>query len=166
MDVSQALKNPGQPYPFDATIDVPATIVLDDPVSFDGVRLVGDVVGAADAASVRGRLTATAVTRCARCLEPVKVPLDVAVDEIYARDASPGDDRYPFSGYRLDLTPMVQEALLLDLPLRVVCGEDCKGLCPICGINRNAARCTCQGNSDAMNPYSALSDELEDDEEV
>lgn len=44
MDVSQALKNPGQYYPFDTTVEIPPTVVLDDPVSFEDVRLWGELI--------------------------------------------------------------------------------------------------------------------------
>ena len=59
-----------------------------------------------------------------------------------------------------------KEALLLELPLRLVCSENCKGICPSCGVNRNIAPCTCQEGGERQNPFSALSELLTEDEEV
>lgn len=49
-----------------------------------------------------------------------------------------------FNGKTIDLDPIVREQVLLALPMNVVCGEDCKGLCPMCGQNRNEAQCVCE----------------------
>ncbi|QSQ24915.1 DUF177 domain-containing protein [Pyxidicoccus parkwayensis] len=53
-------------------------------------------------------------------------------------------DEEVFDGKTIDLDPIVREQLLLALPMNVVCREDCKGLCPQCGINRNEATCSCE----------------------
>ncbi|NMO13328.1 DUF177 domain-containing protein [Pyxidicoccus fallax] len=52
-------------------------------------------------------------------------------------------DEEVFDGKTIDLDPIVREQLLLALPMSAVCREDCKGLCPQCGINRNEAKCNC-----------------------
>ena len=56
--------------------------------------------------------------------------------------------------------------LVLELPMRFVCSEDCKGICYVCGANRNIAPCTCQEGGERQNPFSALSELLTEDEEV
>ncbi len=53
-------------------------------------------------------------------------------------------DEEVFDGKVIDLDPIVREQLLLALPMGAVCRDDCKGLCPQCGINRNEATCTCE----------------------
>ena len=57
----------------------------------------------------------------------------------------------------VDLAPLVHDAILLDLPLAPLCREDCRGLCPHCGIDRNDASCDCQV---PINPRWATLDEL------
>lgn len=97
---------------------------------------------------VRGRATAN----CGRCLEPF--PLDVAHEfslvltpatpltgEI---ELAPGDLTQSFyEGTEIDLTPLAYEQIMLALPTRPLCGEECRGLCPQCGINRNSGQCSC-----------------------
>ena len=168
MDISQALKNPGQYYPFKAELELPEVEVLDDPVRFEGVSLEGTYVGGEDTVRLEGTVRAVAHTRCSDCLEPAQVALEGDFDVTFARNPDPEDpDLYPIEGYRIDIAPMAQEALLLEMPMRVLCREDCKGLCPICGQNRNIAPCTCQeGGVRQNNPFSALSVLLTEDEEV
>jgi uncharacterized protein len=97
---------------------------------------------------VRGRGQGT----CGRCLETF--PLDVAQEfslvltpatpltgEI---ELAPGDLTQSFyEGTEIDLTPLMYEQIMLALPTRPLCGEECRGLCPQCGINRNTGQCSC-----------------------
>lgn len=91
---------------------------------------------------------------CARCLEPVEEPVSNAFDLIFRPagvDASGGEHAisedeteigyYERSG--LPLEDAVREQVLLALPGRVLCREDCKGLCPHCGTDRNRNACSC-----------------------
>jgi uncharacterized protein len=97
---------------------------------------------------VRGRARAT----CGRCVE--SFPLDVAQEfnlvltpatpltgEI---ELAPGDLTQSFyEGTEIDLTPLMYEQIMLALPTRPLCGEECRGLCPQCGTNRNTGQCAC-----------------------
>jgi uncharacterized protein len=97
---------------------------------------------------VRGRAIAT----CGRCLEGF--PLEVAQEfslvltpatpltgEI---ELTPGDLTQSFyEGTEIDLTPLMCEQILLALPTRPLCGEECRGLCSQCGSNRNTSQCAC-----------------------
>ena len=89
---------------------------------------------------------------CGRCLE--SYPLDVTQEfslvltpatpltgEI---ELAPGDLTQSFyEGNEIDLTPLMFEQILIALPTRPLCGEECRGLCPQCGINRNSGQCAC-----------------------
>jgi len=166
LNVAPALKNPGQLYPFSTEVFVEPTEVFGDAVCFAPARLEGSALGAGETVKLHGSLAAEAVRHCARCLCEVRVPIRVDVDETFAREADPDEpDRYPFEGSELDLTDCVHDNLVLELPIRVVCSEDCKGLCPVCGINRNLDSCTCLEGGVA-NPFSALKAMVENDEEV
>jgi uncharacterized protein len=91
---------------------------------------------------------------CARCVEPVRTPLAGSFDLIFrpqAADADPGErsitlDETEIGYYEesgLSLEDVVREQVLLSLPSRTLCKEDCKGLCPRCGQNLNLATCNC-----------------------
>ena len=64
------------------------------------------------------------------------------VDERYQREVT-DEDAYPIEGGQLDLAPMTRQLVLLELDDERLCRDDCAGLCPICGIDRNAETCDC-----------------------
>lgn len=100
-----------------------------------------------------GTVAATLSTQCHRCLDPVGQ--DVTGDfELMVRRgehaAEVGDDvvTLPLHQYEVDLDPYVHEAVVLSTPMRVVCREDCRGLCPSCGVNLNRETCACGPSAD------------------
>jgi uncharacterized protein len=103
---------------------------------------------------LRGRLATTIELTCARCLEPVAQdvkrefellyrPLgaDAGRDELSVTDAEAEIGYYQGEGVLLE--DVLREQILLALPLKVTCREDCKGLCPHCGKNLNQEQCSC-----------------------
>jgi len=95
---------------------------------------------------------------CRRCSNPVLGLSSVPVSERFVDERGPGDDdAYLVEKDMVDLAPLVHDAILLDLPLAPLCREDCRGLCPHCGIDRNDASCDCQVPID---PRWATLDEL------
>lgn len=95
-----------------------------------------------DGVMVTGHLRAPWEGVCRRCLTPVGGTLDVDVRELF-QERPTSDEVYPFDGEHLDLEPMVREALTLELPLAPLCRDECAGLCPVCGSNRNEVACDC-----------------------
>lgn len=90
-----------------------------------------------------GAVEATWEGPCRRCLEPGRGRLRAHVRELFTEGAGPDADAYAFHADVVDLTELVHDAVLLELPVAPLCREDCAGLCPTCGANRNAGRCGC-----------------------
>lgn len=123
-------------------------ITVDEPVRL-GLRITRD----ASTIVVSGRVDVVARRNCDRCL--VAFPEDVSIDirEVYqlADRPMPGadpddDDEVHFVDRRvtrLDLAPVIRQRVLLDLPMKALCREDCRGLCPVCGANLNEGTCGC-----------------------
>jgi uncharacterized protein len=129
-------------------------------VAHEDFQLVAPVVLTAevrkDARKVRlvGRIGTTLECECSRCLEPFRVPVDAGVDLMFlpaeqntgAPEQEVAEDDLGVSYYRddvIDLGEVMREQFYLALPMKPLCREDCQGLCPICGINRNREQCTC-----------------------
>lgn len=104
---------------------------------------------------LKGKVTASAEIDCDRCLNVVAVPVEVDFDVKYvtARDYEAGDAAAlqeedlglsVFDGETIDVDELVREQVLLALPARALCKEECKGLCPVCGADRNANPCACE----------------------
>jgi len=103
---------------------------------------------------LRGRLSAGLELQCARCLEPVKQDVDREFELLYRPlGADAGRDELSvtaaeaeigyYQGDGVLLEDVLREQVLLALPLKVTCREDCKGLCPHCGKNLNEEQCSC-----------------------
>jgi len=90
-----------------------------------------------------GMVTAPWVGTCRRCTMPVSGELRVAVHERFADGPVSEDELYPITDHTIDLGPLVRDAIVLDLPMAPLCRDDCQGLCPQCGIDRNEGDCQC-----------------------
>ena len=167
VDVSRAVKDPGQSYPFEASAQIEDMVFLDDPVSFADVRLTGVMVGSGTGVRVTAHASCRVTSRCAKCLTPVEKEIEADIDAMFVREPDPADpDQFLLDGYRFESDDLAREALIPALPMRFLCREDCRGLCPICGANRNTAPCTCQEGGERQSPFTALSHLLTEDEEV
>jgi uncharacterized protein len=101
-----------------------------------------------------GRAATTLELTCGRCLEPFRLPLDAAFDLRYVPHAqnvgdgerSVEEDDLGTAYYRddvIDLGELLREQFYLALPMKPLCNEECRGLCPQCGTNLNRATCDC-----------------------
>ncbi len=95
---------------------------------------------------VQGRLATRAVLECNRCLKKFDYAVDVR-DYIFTAQVK-GDQT-------VDLTDSIREDIILSLPMKRLCSPDCKGLCPVCGQDRNVSTCDCK-KSDVPGPFSQL----------
>jgi len=84
---------------------------------------------------VTGKLSTPATLRCSRCLQVFEKPLKV--DQFVFHQELNGEDF-------VDLTPNMREDIILELPQRALCREDCRGLCPHCGKDLNKGACRCK----------------------
>lgn len=99
---------------------------------------------------LRGRLRTRLALECRRCLDPVEREiadeLDLLFEPLVGEEAEElGGEVYalPPRGSELDLAPVLREQLLLRVPEHVVCRDECRGLCPRCGADRNRTHCDC-----------------------
>ena len=136
-----------------------------DPEAFtndrDGFQVIGPVSLAfdifKDKAQFRlvGAVQATLDLPCSRCLEPFSLPVDAAFDLRYqphALNTGEGereieDDDLTTAFYEdetIDLGQLMREQFHLALPMKPLCGEDCLGLCAVCGANLNQGACGCK----------------------
>jgi uncharacterized protein len=107
---------------------------------------------------VKGRIRTEIETECDRCLGHASFPIDASFDLFYRplASATPEEELaidegeaemgfYELPG--LELEDIIREQVLLQLPMQRVCSPACKGICPICGANRNETVCVCQAPS-------------------
>ena len=107
-----------------------------------------------DTVAIEGAISLEASLPCSRCLEEYALPLSLkmaikltpkselpqaAEMELHNDDL----DVYYYEGDEIDLDPFVYEEVMLNMPVRPLCSEECKGICPTCGKNRNTEPCDC-----------------------
>jgi len=167
LDISRALRSQGTEFPFALEGEIPTQDILGEMVTFDKVTMSGNYSAAGKSVLVEGQLTAAAHARCAKCLSRAQAEVTVPFREFYVQDGDPEDpDKFAFEGYSLNLDHLALSLALLDLPMRFLCGEDCKGLCPVCGASLNKQTCTCRKETLTKHPFEALQHLLTKDEEV
>lgn len=146
---------------FDVSVPPGEIEYLDDrdihqvgPLEAEGsVELLGNTLGEI---RVKGHLKVTMETLCDRCLETARAPIDSDFD-LYYRPPQP--PRHPaeevelhageaeigfYDGDGLQLNDILREYVILSMPMHPVCSEGCKGICPVCGQNRNVRACGCE----------------------
>lgn len=97
-------------------------------------------------AVVSGTLTAELELICSRCLRKVTQKAEYSVTEMFTLERSISErdeDIHLVREERVDLTPYLREAFAVQLPMAAVCGDACRGLCPVCGKDRNTESCGC-----------------------
>ena len=125
-----------------------------DPRPVSGVRVTGRLSAAGtDRFYFSGHIEGTVRDECRRCLTEVHVPVADDVHVLFAESGGEdGDDPDVYAiearDYHLDLRPAMREQWLLAVPALVVCREECKGLCPTCGADRNLGACACAPQHD------------------
>jgi uncharacterized protein len=128
----------------------------------DDYRLLAPVVLEASATRARARVgiagqaATTLELMCSRCLEGFPAPVTATFDLAYMpSDAAPAgggeievaDEDINTAYYQhgqIDLAELIHEQLYLVLPMKPLCKDDCRGLCPVCGANRNTTACACE----------------------
>jgi uncharacterized protein len=136
--------NPDELNPVDERVKLTA------PATVNGkIRLAGNEV------FVNGHVDTRAQVECDRCLKLIELPVNAdfeleyitgseyessAVAELTEAEMSVA----VFDGEALDIDEIVKEQILLAVPTRMLCREDCKGICPQCGVDKNTGECNCE----------------------
>jgi len=139
-------------------------LVIDAEISHQGQYL-----------SLAGHIDTAVKGICSRCLSPVTVPvaLDFAEQLLYAKDVSlfshlavgeVEEMYFIYDNDTLDITDIIRENILAMLPVKILCRDDCRGLCPKCGKNLNQGQCDCDLHE--VDPRLAILAKLKETEEV
>jgi uncharacterized protein len=107
------------------------------------VRAQLDLVSTLDDIALTGTIEVPWHGTCRRCLQPIAETISVEVDERYAERPAEHDEAFPIDHGQIDLGPVLREHVLLAVGELRLCRPDCAGLCPVCGVDRNAAACAC-----------------------
>jgi uncharacterized protein len=136
-------------YQPDELNPVDERVRLTGPAAVNGrIRIAGNEV------FVNGHIDTRAEVECDRCLQPVEFPVNADFALEYISDADYESSEAAelteeemsvavFDGQAIDVDEIVKEQVLLAVPTRMLCREDCKGICPECGADQNTGECNC-----------------------
>jgi len=146
LDVSQLIQNDGAIKELDFSLKLDDTFFNGQDIVFETpFYLKGAVKNIAGVLYLNLNANVSFKTQCARCLDSVSVHHDFEVSEIFSKTelADMEDDVTVLESGNIDLVEIVDKAFVGSLPINFLCDEDCKGLCPTCGINLNLESCLC-----------------------
>lgn len=158
LDVGALKKAPGNFVPFSLAAELSPLELRGEHMAFSAPVKADLLVGSSDATivEVEGTVSGRLNLQCGRCLEYYEHVFAVPFREVYAQEGQNGESEViPYSGELLDITPEVLKTIILSLPMKTLCREDCLGLCPLCGGNLNNSRCDCS-NEDVDPRLSVL----------
>lgn len=145
LDVSELLKKKILKLPFKVMYNG-GTITRDEfkLTLLSPLEITGDAYYDGEIVNVKGDIVVSIKAQCSRCLENFSYLHTVDFDEEFSK--SQDEEFYTFTGNTIDLQDMVIDNLILSMPYKFICKDDCKGLCPVCGKNLNKEHCDCEKN--------------------
>ena len=125
-------------------------------LALEKVEVVGLIRKYGQSLSFTGHLETRLTTTCSRCLEEAQLPIQADFSYTLLPAAGTGKDEVElqaedlevvyYDGEIIDLDPMVGEQIILQIPMKALCRESCRGLCPQCGTNLNLGCCDCRND--------------------
>ena len=113
--------------------------------NFGKVSIVGAIINIGGSLELKATVTGEYETPCARCLKPVMSSFDADIyEDLTGEDAN--EELITKEGNEWNIKELVLSDVLIELPLAVICSDDCKGFCPSCGKNLNDGSCSCKAD--------------------
>jgi uncharacterized protein len=117
----------------------------------DPIEVAISAAKTGDEIIIQGRISSTVEMECARCLDIFEMEINPKIQFVVqlldsTQPEFSDDDDFvilPKTTNELDISDRVRESIILELPVKPLCYEGCRGLCPMCGINLNEAQCDC-----------------------
>ncbi len=138
LDVSRAAASPGTEVAFTHREPIPPQEIMGETVAFPEPALFsGTCLVKGGKLFLKGHMDVTASAHCARCLDPVRHPVSVAFDEAFVPADRPaqgedgeagGEEGFVFDGPLVEMGRLALTLAVLELPIRFLCGEGCRGL--------------------------------------
>ena len=144
LDLSKALKVEGAVQQVDMTGNLEDIDFNGDTLKFSTpIKAEGKVTNNGDILNLTANISGNIVVQCYRCLKETTNPFSFVMKEILSDQQCEEDEIIYFQGDGIDLTNWVVQQVLLQVPMKYLCDEQCKGLCAQCGVDLNKNTCKC-----------------------
>lgn len=137
-----AIANSEGKVPVEGSVSLGRVVFDGGEYDFSGVKVTGNIVNIGGSLELKATAAGEYTTPCARCLKPVTISFDADIYEELGEEGTEGalsDDRS-----ECDITEIIEQSVISELPMTVLCDENCKGICPKCGRNLNEGACSCK----------------------
>lgn len=142
--------------------DYPDVVGFLEPVKIEGILTNVDDTIVLDA---KGNTAVELL--CSRCLSPVTVLVNFTLNEKFSRAGVVNEETETYLSDKLDIADVVKRSIIGELPMKVLCQEDCLGLCPVCGKKRGSDGNSCSCDTVVYDPrFEGLRTLFKIDEEV
>ena len=159
LELKQIFELVGERLPIEYDVDLSDYELYNTKPFATPVHVTGEVFNEAGVVQISYTVRFTLKLPCDRCLDIFTRDYEYSFQEILVNEENPENDEYiPVPGCLLELDDLVLSDVLLSLPAKQLCREDCKGLCPKCGVNWNHE--TCQCSQKEVDPRLAVLGEL------
>ena len=163
LGLSKIIDCPGASIPFSTSVDLSDLLYGQSRPVSEPVLASGSVRNTAGVLVMTGEITTTIHGVCDRCAadfdREVSFPIDVVLVTELSNEENEDEWVFPLEGDSADLEDIVRTVFVLNLDSKLLCKEDCKGLCCRCGKNLNEGPCNCQKELDPR--FAALKQLLE-----
>lgn len=118
----------------------------DEILSLDRVELDLDLTNTGLGVIVKGKVKASLNADCSRCLDSFKHSINIYIDDIFLKEKVEGglEEKQLIVDDKIDIGPLIDQSIILNIPIKLLCKADCMGLCPKCGKNLNKELCMCK----------------------
>jgi len=150
LDISSIASNSGGKLSFQGkTLFEPVTFCGNSFVFTKETEINGEIANQSGDFFLKADVSGEFETACARCGKTAGREFSFELNEKLIKEGSAGtdEDAVVFQGNEIDVADLAVNMFLMEAPGRFLCKEDCKGLCPVCGKDRNVENCSCEDES-------------------
>jgi len=149
IDVSNILKVEGSKLDIDTFVEFGSVEFNGDTFQFSKpVKVTGNIVHIGTTLKLSADVSGAIRTKCYRCAKKLEKEFSFSIQETFTNNAhltvKEDEDIIYFEGNRLDLSEVIVNNIFINMPMKYLCSQECKGLCPKCGTDLNTNQCNCR----------------------
>lgn len=132
------------PFEFDYSIDLEEQFKTTGIIEATPIHTTGKVARVSSELFLEMQLEGKLTFLCTRCLNQAEYDFKRNLNKVLRSEETDELEMIHYENSQLDMKKIIQEEIMISLPTQVLCSENCKGLCPDCGINLNEETCDCE----------------------